>query len=287
MKMEIIYTRTKQANTTRIQSKNVMMCGDPETQDHVSESSEDQQMDVDSSDSDDNEPLIHISSQNFYFVKKKDKSGHYKTICKWRKTPYPQGIRTRRQNIVTEQPGPQGTARAVSNPFESWLLFLDVDMLQHIVECTNIKIASMQTNYERQRDCEETNIIELKALIGIMYLIGIHKSSHALIDDIWMADGTGYIFKASEVIGTDSLVIVATINSGMNISRAANHSKVNSSSAYRFPGGCDHQEKRLAIALGRWLSIAPDAIDSHRSTDMAVNVKTPAATVIPKNKSHY
>ncbi|CAK1581579.1 unnamed protein product [Parnassius mnemosyne] len=132
--------------------------GDPETQDHVSESSEDQQMDVDSSDSDDNEPLIHI---------------------------------TRRQNIVTEQPGPQGTARAVSNPFESWLLFLDVDMLQHIVECTNIKIASMQTNYERQRDCEETNIIELKALIGIMYLIGIHKSSHALIDDIWMADGTG------------------------------------------------------------------------------------------------
>ncbi|CAK1589639.1 unnamed protein product [Parnassius mnemosyne] len=28
-------------------------------------------------------------------------------------------------------------------------------------------------------------------MIGIMYLIGIHKSSHALIDDIWMADGTG------------------------------------------------------------------------------------------------
>ncbi|CAG4967188.1 unnamed protein product [Parnassius apollo] len=158
--------------------------GDPETQDHVSESSEDQQMDVDSSDSDDNEPLIHMSSQNFYFLKKKDKSGHYKTICKWSKTPYPQGIRTRRQNIVTEQPGPQGTARAVSNPFESWLLLLGVDMLQHIVECTNIKIASMQTNYERQRDCEETNIIELKALIGIMYLIGIHESSHALIDDI-------------------------------------------------------------------------------------------------------
>ncbi|CAG5028428.1 unnamed protein product [Parnassius apollo] len=45
--------------------------GDPETQDHVSESSEDQQKNVDSSDSDDNEPLIHMSSQNFYFVKKK------------------------------------------------------------------------------------------------------------------------------------------------------------------------------------------------------------------------
>ncbi|GBP64338.1 hypothetical protein EVAR_14906_1 [Eumeta japonica] len=68
------------------------------------------------------------------------------------------GVRTRRQNIVTEQSGPQDAAR--------------------------------ETNYERQRDCEETNIIELKALIGIMYLIGIHKSSHALIDDIWMADGT-------------------------------------------------------------------------------------------------
>lgn len=150
----------------------------------------DPQMDLDASDSDD-EPLINVSSQNFYVVKKKERSGTYKTICKWRKSAYPQGVRTRRQNIVTEQPGPQGAAREVSSPLESWLLFLDTDILQHIVDCTNIKIVSVQAQYERQRDCEETTVIELKALIGIMYLIGIHKSSHTLIDDIWMADGTG------------------------------------------------------------------------------------------------
>lgn len=169
--------------------------GDTETSaldhEHASESPIDQQMDLDDWDSDDDEPLINLSSRNFYVVKRKDRSGHYKTICKWRKTPYPQAVRTRRHNIVTEQSGPQGAAREVSDPFESWILFWDVDMLQHIVDCTNIKIASLQTKYERQRDCEDTNIIEIKALIGIMYLIGIHKSSHTLIDDIWMADGTG------------------------------------------------------------------------------------------------
>lgn len=43
----------------------------------------------------------------------------------------------------------------------------------------------MQINYERERDCELTNISELKALIGL------HKSSHTSIDDIWGNDGTG------------------------------------------------------------------------------------------------
>lgn len=163
-----------------------------EEPDQVLESFDEQHMELESSYSDDDdEPLINISSQNFYIVKKRERNGTYKIISKWRKTPYPQGVRTRRQNIVTEQPGPQGAAREVSCPSESWLLFLDVDMLQHVVDCTNIKITSMQTNYERERDCEQTNLIELKALIGVMYLIGIHKSSHTSIDDIWMADGTG------------------------------------------------------------------------------------------------
>ncbi|GBP64364.1 hypothetical protein EVAR_14933_1 [Eumeta japonica] len=124
----------------------------------ASESSNNQYMDVNSSHSDENIPLINMALQNFYVVKKRDRSGNYQTICKWRKSPYLQGVKTRRQKIVTEQSGPQHAAR--------------------------------ETNYERQRDCEETNIIELKALIGSMNLIGIHKSSHVLINDIWMADGT-------------------------------------------------------------------------------------------------
>ncbi|GBP69488.1 hypothetical protein EVAR_43736_1 [Eumeta japonica] len=87
-------------------------------------------------DSDDDVPLINMALQNFYVVKKRDRSGNYQTICKWKKAPYPQSVRPRRQNIVTEQSDPQDAAR--------------------------------ERNYERQRDCEETNIIELKALIGIM-----------------------------------------------------------------------------------------------------------------------
>lgn len=110
--------------------------GDIETStidhEHASKSPIDQQMDSDDWDSDDNQPLINLSSRNLC-RQKKGRRGNYKTICKWRKTPYPQAVRTRRQNIVTEQSGPQGAAREVSDPLESWLLFWDVDMLQHIV----------------------------------------------------------------------------------------------------------------------------------------------------------
>ncbi|CAG4954093.1 unnamed protein product [Parnassius apollo] len=136
------------------------------------------------------EPLINISSSNFYIVEKLERNGTSRIICKWRKTLYPQVARTRRHNIVTKQPGPQGAAYEVSSPLESWLPFLDINMLQHVVDCTNIKITYMQFNYERSRDAEHTNLIELKALISIMCLIEIRKASHTSVDDIWMADGT-------------------------------------------------------------------------------------------------
>lgn len=146
-----------------------------------------------SSDDEENIPLINFSSKNknFFIIKKKGQRAGHEIIYKWRKTPFLQAVRTRQQNIVTEQPGPQGSAREISNPIEAWSLFVNSGMLQLIVEYTNIKITSVQINYERERDCELTNISELKALIGILYLIGLHKSSHTSIDDIWGNDGTG------------------------------------------------------------------------------------------------
>lgn len=138
--------------------------------------------------------LANLSLRNFYIVKKRQRDGKNTTVCKWKKIPYPQAVRTRQHNIVVEQPGPQGAAREVSSPLESWLLFMDLEMLQHIADCTNIKIASMQINYQRERDCGQTNLIELKALFGVMYIIGLHKSSHVSIDDIWITDGTGLDF---------------------------------------------------------------------------------------------
>lgn len=78
----------------------------------------------------------------------------------------------------------------MNGPLDAWLLFLDTNLLQHIVDCTNIKIAFLQVNHDRVRDAEYTNLIESKALIGVMYLVGIHKSSHTSIDDVWTADGT-------------------------------------------------------------------------------------------------
>ena len=64
-------------------------------------------------------------------------------------------------------------------------------MLSDIVSFTNTKIRSVQGSFMHQRDARETDIIELKPLLGLLYLAGVQKSNHKNIFDLWRADGTG------------------------------------------------------------------------------------------------
>ncbi|GBN06546.1 hypothetical protein AVEN_212775-1 [Araneus ventricosus] len=82
-------------------------------------------------------------------------------------------------------------SRYVSTPLESWKLLMSDEMVQDLVNCTNINIASISDRFPRERDAKSTTEAELKAFIGLLYIYGVHKSSHVNITDLWATDGTG------------------------------------------------------------------------------------------------
>lgn len=112
-----------------------------------------------------------------------------KTI--WQKEKTNQKVKTCSQNIITHLPGLKGIARNIREPLESWELFFNSKIIQSIVEWTNIYIEKVSVNYTRDRDAKKTNEVEMRALFGLLYICGLHKSSHTNAQDLWATDGSG------------------------------------------------------------------------------------------------
>ncbi|GBM73827.1 hypothetical protein AVEN_75254-1 [Araneus ventricosus] len=82
----------------------------------------------------------------------------------WRKTKFRQNIRTRCHNIVSSLPGTKGTAKYATSPVKSWELFLHDNMIQLIVECTNIFIEKSALSFSFEKDARKTVPLEIRAL---------------------------------------------------------------------------------------------------------------------------
>lgn len=54
--------------------------------------------------------------------------------------------------------------------------------------CCDLNISG---NYSRDRDCNITSLAEMRAVIGMLYLIGLQQSGHTNVIDLWASDGTG------------------------------------------------------------------------------------------------
>ncbi|GBM12138.1 hypothetical protein AVEN_39475-1 [Araneus ventricosus] len=83
-----------------------------------------------------------------------------KDDVEWRKTKFGQNFRTRCHNIVSSLPGTKVPAKDVTSPVKSWELFLHDNMIQLIVECTNIFIEK-SANFLRERDVRKTVPLEI------------------------------------------------------------------------------------------------------------------------------
>ncbi|KAB0803248.1 hypothetical protein PPYR_00218 [Photinus pyralis] len=74
------------------------------------------------------------------------------------------------------------------------LLYFPDSVLEKIVECTNRYIAKIRPRYSRARDAADTDVVEIKAVLGLLYLAGVQRSSHINLRDLWMQapiSGTG------------------------------------------------------------------------------------------------
>ncbi|KAK9753755.1 Transposase IS4 [Popillia japonica] len=82
-----------------------------------------------------------------------------------------------KHNIVKHLPGIANCAKHTKSVLETWDLFFPEEILRIIVENTNKFITSISENYSRERDAMPTDILEMKALLGLVYLSGVLKSS--------------------------------------------------------------------------------------------------------------
>lgn len=62
-------------------------------------------------------------------------------------------------------------------PLEIWKHFFNNKLLRAFVKYTNIHIQITKTNYTRDRSTKKTDLVEIQALTGLLYLSGVLKSS--------------------------------------------------------------------------------------------------------------
>lgn len=112
-------------------------------------------------------------------------------VTSWKKHEYSlTNVRTRSKNIITDQPGVKRIMQNKIDVLDIWASFFDSSIMDLLVNCTNKSIGSVHENYERPRNAVPTNIQELKALFGLLYLAAVRKVNHVNTEDLWKTNGT-------------------------------------------------------------------------------------------------
>ena len=181
---------------------------DDDTYCNIAESSDDEREDVlvedaaeadDSSSSSAEENNVFINSvastasAEEYF----GKSGR-----RWSDTPPPTS-RTRGCNIFTV--GNWGVLISPQNKVECFDSFFPPAMLSHILKYTNQHAAA---HYARKKvQWDPIDMIELKAFVGILYLLGVSKGNHENIRNLW-SDGpmARPVFKATMFVNRFEII---------------------------------------------------------------------------------
>ena len=86
------------------------------------------------------------------------------------------------ENIVNTASGQKGQAKNIQTLLDAWELFISDQILIPIVDATNAKISNFRTlntdklnATDKMTHCKNTDLVELKAMLGIMYLRGAKR----------------------------------------------------------------------------------------------------------------
>lgn len=94
------------------------------------------------------------------------------------------------QHVLTYTPSVKDTAASVHSIVETWKLYISGDIISDIVRFTNMQLDDIRSHFTRLRDVCKTDEDEIYALIGLLYLAGLMKSSHVSVRELWATDGT-------------------------------------------------------------------------------------------------
>lgn len=117
------------------------------------------------------------------------------------------------KNIIEFVPGPKRICRDTQKSINVFLKFINLDLIDIIVDCTNIFIASKRVlvKYSRDRDCKDTTHDEVMAVIGILFLVGVKHGNRENCRELWKDDGTGMIITRATFSYKRFLFLLRTI----------------------------------------------------------------------------
>lgn len=147
---------------------------------------------VSDSDSDDELPgPERVSHRNIVQLPRTNLRGRNRH--KWSAQPSgPSRTRTPARNVIHFTQKPNNEARQISSPLEAFLLFLNDNIQKQILKYTNQEIVFQKSNYKTQNaTVKETNLVELKSLIGLLLLSAAHKDNHLNTDELFNPSYSG------------------------------------------------------------------------------------------------
>lgn len=116
-----------------------------------------------------------------------------KNRTKWSKICSPKTVRTRKQNIVTHLPGVKRAGQNAKTPLQCFELLFDNQMIDDIVQWTNVKLQDESEKYDLNHKyvSRNTDRVEIRALFGLLYLAGTYKAARLNLEDLFATDGSG------------------------------------------------------------------------------------------------
>lgn len=89
-------------------------------------------------------------------------------------------------------------ARDASTPADFFYLFIDEDMIQEIVRCTNIMIGKLSPKYAKDSTVTcKTSVDELKALIGVLIQSGAKQDCHHTLEEMFSPQHGAPLYRAT------------------------------------------------------------------------------------------
>ena len=139
-----------------------------------------------------------LNEENYDVLPEQEPSQFHYTDSKrqftmnWHTAKQYQSGRAPSRNVLRHQPGPRLAARIVINPLEAFSLFITGDILNTMVDYISANIERFRLKFrevfeqlDKYIHCKTTDLIELKAFIGILYLRASMKINFKSGYDIW------------------------------------------------------------------------------------------------------
>lgn len=99
---------------------------------------------------------------------------------KWEKNSLKSKVWQRQRDIVSEAPRVCSSAKEAKTILDAWRQIFNDNILEKIVNYTNIYMKSQHPNYSREIGYKLTCQTELKAVLGLLYIAEAMKSYYQI-----------------------------------------------------------------------------------------------------------